>query len=79
MKVYSSVDKTELNTLLNTVKDRNDVPYYLFAADLIFQGGLQDFENKVTGEENLRLHETKIFKFRGYDQYLPEWYKNQGK
>lgn len=40
---------------------------------------LQDFENKVTGEENLRLHETKIFKFRGYEQYLPEWYKEQNK
>ena len=40
---------------------------------------LQDFENKVTGEENLRLHETKIFKFRGYDQYLPDWYKAQNK
>ena len=38
---------------------------------------LQDFENKVTGEENLRLHETKIFKFRGYQQYLPDWYKQQ--
>ena len=32
---------------------------------------LQDFENKVTGEENLRLHETKIFEFRGYIKYLP--------
>lgn len=40
---------------------------------------LQDFENKVTGEENLRLHETKIFQFRGYAQYLPDWYKEQAK
>ena len=54
--------------------------------DLTLTGGipvwneeLQDFENKVTGEENLRLHETKIFKFRGYEQYLPEWYRNQNK
>ena len=34
---------------------------------------LQDFENKVTGEENYRLHETKVFKFRDYIQYLPTW------
>lgn len=33
----------------------------------------QDFENKVTGEENKRLHETKVFLFRDYIQYLPEW------
>ena len=39
----------------------------------------QEFENKVTGEENFRLQETKIFKFRGYDQYLPDWYKEQAK
>lgn len=25
---------------------------------------------KVTGEENLRFHETKVFKARGYDKYL---------
>ena len=40
---------------------------------------LQDFENRVTGEENYRLHETKIFQFRGYEQYLPDWYKAQNK
>ena len=38
---------------------------------------LQDFENKVTGEENYKLHETKVFQFRGYEQYLPDWAKNQ--
>ncbi|HOM32246.1 MAG TPA: Ig-like domain-containing protein [Bacilli bacterium] len=34
---------------------------------------LQDFENKVTGEENTKFHETKIFTFRGYTEYLPAW------
>ena len=38
---------------------------------------LKDFENKVTGEENKRLHETKIFQFRNYVQYLPEWARNE--
>lgn len=43
----------------------------------VWNNELNDFENKVTGEENLRLHETKIFEFRGYYQYLPDWYKSQ--
>lgn len=38
---------------------------------------LGDFENKVTGEENCRLHETKVFIFREYVQYLPEWAKKE--
>lgn len=39
----------------------------------VWNDSLNDFENKVTGEENCRLHETKIFQFRDYVQYLPEW------
>lgn len=34
---------------------------------------IQDFQNKVTGEENCKLHETKMFVFRDYIKYLPEW------
>lgn len=52
--------------------------------DLTLTGGnpvwnaeLQDFENKVTGEENFRLHETKVFVFRDYIQYLPDWAKKE--
>jgi hypothetical protein len=36
---------------------------------------LKDFENKVTGEENFKLHESKVFVFRNYVQYLPQWAK----
>lgn len=43
----------------------------------VWNSALQDFENKVTGEENLRLHETKVFIFRDYIQYLPEWAKKE--
>lgn len=39
----------------------------------VWNDELQDFENKVTGEENKRLHETKAFIFRDYIQYLPAW------
>jgi hypothetical protein len=52
--------------------------------DLTLTGGnpvwnaeLQDFDNKVTGEENFRLHETKVFVFRDYIKYLPEWAKKE--
>ena len=54
---YSSI--TEYGTegifkIFNMVKDKNDVPYYLFAADLIFTGGLKD--------ENLGVNENIIFR-----------------
>lgn len=39
----------------------------------VWNDSLNDFENKVTGEENCRLHETKIFQFRDYNKYLPSW------
>ena len=42
----------------------------------VWDDSINDFKNKVTGEENLKLHETKVFTFRNYYQYLPEWYKN---
>ena len=52
--------------------------------DLTLTGGtpvwneqIQDFENKVTGEENYKLHESKVFTFRDYIQYLPEWARTQ--
>ncbi len=43
----------------------------------VWNANLNDFENKVTGEENKRLHETKVFIFRDYIQYLPDWAKKQ--
>ncbi len=38
----------------------------------VWDDSINDWKNKVTGEENKKLHETKVFKFRGYDQYLPK-------
>ncbi len=43
----------------------------------VWNAELKDFENKVTGEENYRLHETKVFQFRNYVQYLPQWAKDE--
>lgn len=46
--VYSalgSYGSSGIFKILNTVKDSNDFPYYLYIADLVFQGGLID-ENR---------------------------------
>ncbi|MEG1739436.1 MAG: MBL fold metallo-hydrolase [Bacilli bacterium] len=37
---------------------------------LTWNSALGRFNGLVTGEENAKLHETKIFKIRGYDKYL---------
>lgn len=34
--------------VLNTFKDKENTPYYLFAADLVFQGGLDDVNRNVS-------------------------------
>lgn len=43
----------------------------------VWNAASNDFENKVTGEENFKLHESKVFTFRNYEQYLPNWAKNE--
>ena len=39
----------------------------------VWNEALGDFENKVTGEEQTKFHETKVFAFREYEKYLPPW------
>ncbi len=39
--------------------------------DAVWNEELNDWENKVTGEENLRFHETRMFALRGYEDLLP--------
>ena len=43
----------------------------------VWNAETNDFENKVTGEENYKLHESKVFVFRNYVQYLPLWAQEQ--
>ena len=43
----------------------------------IWNEAIGDFENKVTGEENFKLHQTKVFVFRDYIKYLPEWARKE--
>ncbi len=41
----------------------------------VWDDSINNFKNKVTGEENKKFHETKAFAFRNYQQYLPDWAK----
>ncbi|MCR5461829.1 MAG: hypothetical protein K6E87_02050 [bacterium] len=41
--------------VLNMVKDKDDVPYYLYAIDLVFQGGLKDEARGI--DKNIYLRE----------------------
>ena len=43
----------------------------------VWDDSINDFKNKVTGEENFKLHETKVYEFRDYIKYLPEWAQKQ--
>lgn len=43
----------------------------------VWNDELKDFENKISGEENYKLHETRVFQFRGYTKYLPQWAQNE--
>lgn len=36
----------------------------------VWNSELNDWENKVTGEENLKFCDTKAFKFRGYESFI---------
>lgn len=40
--------------VLNMCKDKNDVPYYLFAADLVFKGNLYDSSNSAISNVYLK-------------------------
>lgn len=46
-------------------------------AEAVWNPEINDWNNRVTGEENKRLHETKIFTYRDYVKYLPEWAKQE--
>lgn len=57
-KIYKNINSYGSNGIfkvLNLVKDKNDVPYYLYAADLVLQGGLSDEELGI--EENIYLRQ----------------------
>ena len=43
----------------------------------VWDDNIKDFKNKVTGEENYKLHESRVFEFRDYPKYLPAWAKAQ--
>lgn len=57
-EIYKNINSYGSNGIfkvLNLVKDKNDVPYYLYAADLVLQGGLSDEELGI--EDNIYLRQ----------------------
>ncbi len=55
---YRSIEKygtQGIFKVLNTVKDVNDAPYYLFAADLIFSGTLEEPDSNIV--QNIKFRE----------------------
>lgn len=58
LDLYSEIESYGTNgifKILNSVTDKNDTPYYLYAADLIFQGELVDNSRNI--EETIYLRE----------------------
>ncbi|MDE6412039.1 MAG: hypothetical protein K2L02_05870, partial [Clostridia bacterium] len=57
LKIYRSLESygtQGIFLILNAMSDPADMPYYLFAADLVFSGELNDELNGVSEEVNLR-------------------------
>lgn len=57
LSIYQSIERygtQGIFLILNAMSDPNDMPYYLFAADLVFSGALNDEKNGVSENINLR-------------------------
>lgn len=57
LSIYQSIESygtQGIFLILNAMSDPNDMPYYLFAADLVFSGALNDEFNGVSENINLR-------------------------
>ena len=55
-RIYRSIESygtKGIFMILNAMSDPNDVPYYLFAADLVFSGELNDTHNGVSANVHL--------------------------
>lgn len=57
VSIYRSIEdygEQGIFKVLNAISDPKDTPYYLFAADLVFSGGLDDSEHDVSGNIKFR-------------------------
>ena len=57
ISIYRSIESygdRGIFKILNAIGDPEDTPYYLFAADIVFSGGLDDEEHKVSGNVKFR-------------------------
>lgn len=62
-KEIETYGTTGIFKVLNTFKDSSNTPYYLFAADLVFQGGLHDEERGINENVYLRRELSAYTKF----------------
>ena len=57
VSIYRSIESygdQGIFKILNSISDPKDTPYYLFAADIVFSGGLNDKEHDVKGNIKFR-------------------------
>lgn len=57
VSVYRSIEDygdQGIFKVLNAIRDPEDTPYYLFAADIVFSGGLDDEQHDVSGNIKFR-------------------------
>ena len=57
ISIYRSIESygdQGIFKILNAISDPEDTPYYLFAADIVFSGGLDDEEHDVRGNIKFR-------------------------
>lgn len=57
ISIYRSIESygdQGIFKILNAISDPNDTPYYLFAADIVFSGGLDDEQHDVSGNIKFR-------------------------
>ncbi len=57
VSIYRSIEdygEQGIFKVLNSISDPEDTPYYLFAADLVFSGGLDDTVHGVSGNVSFR-------------------------
>lgn len=77
----SSYGSSGIFKVLNMMKNSKDTPYYLFAADLIFQGGLEDinrgvstnvyFREEIAAYIDFSKDTFKLFLKHGKEELLP--------
>ena len=82
ISIYRSIERygdKGIFKILNAIGDPEDTPYYLFAADIVFSGGLDDEEHDVKGNIKFREELAAYTGFAKNTLALLMKYDNDGK